>query len=91
MANVKDISKGFATGLHWSPDGKTLAFKARKQAFLFHSQDGRITKIDDEVVSYFWSPDSKWISYNGFRFVKTRPEGVLWEMDVEEVLAKLGH
>ena len=96
LANVNDIGTRFATGLQWSPDGKTLAFKAQKkgeagqaQVFLFHTQDGRITKITDESIDYFWSPDSKWISYRGWGFAKTRPEGVLWEMDVEEAVAKL--
>ena len=98
LVNVKEVGeKDEVSGLQWSPDGKTLAFKATIKAkgeegsgvFLFHSQDGRITKIAGDVQFYSWSPDSKWISTGGLRVVKTRPEGVLWEMDVEEALAKL--
>jgi bla regulator protein BlaR1 len=97
LVDIKDLDKGFAIALRWSPDGKILAFKTHKQGesyqnqlLLFHRQDGRITKVADEAIYYFWSPDSKWISYMGFRFVKARPAGVLWEMDVEEAIAKLG-
>jgi Tol biopolymer transport system component len=37
-----------------------------------------------------WSPDGKWISYfSEDEEVKTRPEGVIWELDVEESLAKI--
>ena len=49
-----------------------------------------MTKIlDEEDAYFFWSPDSKWISYSIEQNIKTRPEGVLWEMDVEEAMAKL--
>jgi beta-lactamase regulating signal transducer with metallopeptidase domain/Tol biopolymer transport system component len=95
LVDLKDTGKEMVSDLSWSPDGKTLAFGAQKrgessfQGFLFHSQDGHITKIADEVPYFFWSPDSKWLSYNGFRYVKSRPEGVLWEMDVEEALAQM--
>ncbi|MCU0914397.1 MAG: hypothetical protein MUC88_07545 [Planctomycetes bacterium] len=97
LVNAADIGMARMDGLRWSPDGKSLAFKARKpgesasQLFLFHSQDGHVTKVADRVPGgYFWSPDSQWISYYaGSRFVKTRREGVLWEMDIEEAFAKL--
>jgi beta-lactamase regulating signal transducer with metallopeptidase domain/Tol biopolymer transport system component len=96
LVNLNDLDMGSATGLHWSPDGKALAFKSHKpgesyqnQLFLFDNQDGHITKVADEIVYYFWSPDSQWISCMGFRFVKTRPAGILWEMDIEEALARL--
>lgn len=96
LVNATDIGTGRMDHLRWSPDGKTLAFRAKKagesgsQLFLFHSRDGHVTKVAKVVGYYFWSPDSKWISYPvGSRFAKTRPEGVLWEMDVEEALAKL--
>lgn len=93
--NLTDLDKDEASWLRWSPDGKTLAFQATKgrltgQGYLFHSQDGDITKLLDEPGDLgFWSPDGKWISYGMEIRVKTRPEGVLWEMDVEDALAKL--
>ena len=95
LVKLEEIGKDIASGLRWSPDGKSLAFAARKarepsQLFLFRSQDGHITKILDEEGGYFfWSPDGRWISYQIEQRIKTRPEGVLWEMDVEEALAKL--
>jgi len=53
-----------------------------------------LTLSAQEVVGppeepYFWSPDSKWISQGRRQVEKTRPEGVLWEMDVGEAVAKL--
>jgi len=92
--SLRDVGKNAASGLRWSPDGKNLAFSGEKrpeprQLFVFHSQDGHITKILDEGECHFWSPDGKWISYAMEKRFKTRPEGVLWEMNVEEALAKL--
>jgi beta-lactamase regulating signal transducer with metallopeptidase domain/dipeptidyl aminopeptidase/acylaminoacyl peptidase len=95
LVNLKDIGKDTASGLWWSPDGRNLAFNAQKgrasaQLFLFRGQDGHITKILDEAEYYFFgSPDGKWISYKIEQRFKSRPEGILWEMDVEEALAKL--
>ncbi len=95
LVDLKAIGKELAFDLRWSPDAKTLAFATQKrgessfQGFLFRSQDGRLTKIADEVLRFFWSPDSKWISYNGFRYAKNRPEGILWEMNIDEAIAKL--
>jgi len=34
-----------------------------------------------------WSPDGNWISYSSDAFVKTRPEGEIWEADVSELLS----
>jgi Tol biopolymer transport system component len=91
VVNVKDMCKGLVCSLQWSPDGEALAFSdfGEGPIFLYHPQDGSITRIADKAMWRFWSPDSKWISYSAFRFIKTRPEGILWEMDVEEALAKL--
>ncbi len=36
-----------------------------------------------------WSPDSKWISYFAEEVVKVQPEGILWELAIDEALAKL--
>jgi len=95
LVNLEEIGKDTASGLHWSPEGQSLAFEAREarepgQLHLFRPQDGHITKIlDEEVGFFFWSPDGKWISYPIEQNVKTRPAGVLWEMDVDEAVAKL--
>jgi Tol biopolymer transport system component len=86
-----------------SPDRKTLAFigyKAsedwhpdRYQIFLVPVEGGKFTELaaDDPGEKYWlwWSPDGKWISYNSDGFVKTRPEGAIWEADFEQILTKL--
>ena len=93
LVNMKDLGMTSAAALQWSPDGKALAFTTGittgNQLFLFHTQDGTVTKVADGGSYYFWSPDSQWISYMGSRCVKTRPAGILWEMDIEEAFAKL--
>ena len=92
LVKATDIGVQRIEHLRGSPDGKTLAFRANHQFFLYDSRDGHVTKIADGVPNgYFcWSPDGKWISYYaGSRFVKTRPAAVLWEMDIEEAVAKL--
>ncbi|MBN1974177.1 MAG: PD40 domain-containing protein [Sedimentisphaerales bacterium] len=95
LVSLKEIDLDTVSVISWSPDGTKMAFEARKggepwQIFLFNSQDGHIEKIiTDEVSYFFWSPDSKWISYGTEQLVKVRPEGIIWEMDVEEAVAKL--
>ena len=92
LVNLNNIGMKLAFGLRWSPDRKILTFGGYSSGGpirAYHSQDGRVTTIADKVIFYFWSPDGKWMSIAGFRSFKARAEGVLWEMDVEEALAKL--
>jgi tricorn protease len=57
--------------LHWSPDGKWLAYVESaenlfSQIKLYHATDGKtITLTDDRVDSYSpaWSPDGKWLYF----------------------------
>ena len=53
---------------------------------------GKPTELasDDAGAKYFlfWSPDSKWISYNSVDYVKTRSEGVVWEVQIDEYLKR---
>ncbi len=95
LVKLKDIGRDEASELCWSPDGKILAFRGKKtrdtvHIFLFHSESGHLESISEkDPYCYHWSPDGKWISYWYEISVKERPEGVLWEMDVDEVVAKL--
>jgi len=92
LVTLNNIGMNIACGLRWSPDGQILTFgdpSSGGPIRAYHRQDGRITKIAEKVISYFWSPDGKWMSIAGFRSYKARAEGILWEMDVEEALAKL--
>ncbi|GAI30453.1 unnamed protein product, partial [marine sediment metagenome] len=93
---------GYAWGLSWHPDGKYLAFVSANISqqergdyegiFMVPAEGGKFTVLvaDDpgEKYTLYWSPDGKWLSYNSDRFVKTRPEGAIWEADVSEFLKK---
>ena len=58
--------------------------------YVYQPDGAKLQRLADEnVAPFYWSPDSRWISFFSTQPVKTRPEGVLWEMDVEEALAKL--
>ena len=90
--------EGNAWGLSWHPDGKYLAFVSQKERvgegiFTVPAKGGKVTELvaDDPGEKYllYWSPDGKWLSYNSDRFVKTRPEGGVWEADFEKILEKL--
>ena len=88
-----------AWGLNWLPDGKYLAFISQKveggltQIFKVPAKGGKVTQLSadyDEWKDWLYpSPDGKWISYDSEGTVKTRPEGAIWEMDLEEILEKL--
>ncbi len=83
--------------LRWSPDGRNLAFLGLRKSewswhiFMIPAEGGEVTKlaVDDpgEKIHLYWSPDGKWISYGSSGFVKTRPEGEIWEADVSELLS----
>ncbi len=88
-----------AWGLCWHPDGNYLTFISQKEGvvddgiFMISARGGKVTELvtDDPGQKYhlYLSPDGKWIAYNSDGFVKTRPEGAIWEVDFEEILAKL--
>ena len=100
IADFKDLGLTGGQSLLWSPDGRNLAFigdhmeKDQSDLILIIPVDGgKATKVaaDDQGSknSLYWSPDSKWISYLSDELVKTRPEGAIWEADLEEILEKL--
>ena len=96
VVRLKDLGIDRAGWLRWSPDGRLLAFQAstgQKQTLYTYQPDrakpDRLSDSDNEIGPWYWSPDNKWISFFSPQTVKTRPEGILWEMDVEEALAKL--
>ena len=53
-----------------------------------YDNTGQLLASDDDGWKdwIYPSPDGKWISYNAEDYVKTRPEGTIWEVDVEELL-----
>ena len=99
IADLKDMGLTEVYDLCWSPDGRNLAcvgYHTEKEQsgpiFIIPVDGGKATEIatDDQgwKWSLYWSPDSKWISYNSDRMVKTRPEGTIWEVNVKELLSK---
>jgi len=100
IADLKDLGLTEVYGLKWSPDGKNIAcvgYHTEKEQsgpiFIIPVEGGKATEVaaDDKGWKYslYWSPDSKWISYNSDGSVKTRPEGSMWEANLEEFLKKL--
>jgi len=97
ILRLKDIGIESAGWLRWSPDGRALGFQGTEggtpKVYVYQPDNAKLERLDcgapGDVAPWYWSPDSKWISFFVEQAVKTRPEGVLWEMDVEETLAKL--
>jgi Tol biopolymer transport system component len=88
---------GGAGGLCWLPDGKHIAFRSQKMGrrqptriFVVPAKGGKVIELasdDDGWKDWIYpSPDGKWISYNAEDYVKTRPEGSIWEANVEDLL-----
>ncbi len=100
IADLKDMGLTEVYDLFWSPDGRNLAcigYHTEKgqsgPIFIIPVEGGKATEVatDDHNDKYwfYWSPDGKWISYNSDGPVKTRPEGIMWEADFEEILKKV--
>jgi beta-lactamase regulating signal transducer with metallopeptidase domain/Tol biopolymer transport system component len=93
VLRVKDMGIDRVGWLRWSPDGRLLAFQGGieypdQKLYVYHPDNAKLDRFDGDAP-WYWSPDSKWISFFSEQTVKTRPEGVLWEMDVEEAITKL--
>jgi Tol biopolymer transport system component len=83
-------------GFSWLPDGKRFAFIGQKgreelaRIYVVPAEGGKIAELagdDDNSKDWlFPSPDGKWISYDSEGTVKTRPEGAIWEVNVEDLL-----
>ena len=85
-----------ALGFSWLPDGKRFAFIGQKgregpvRIYVVPAEGGKIAELaadDDNWKDWLYpSPDGKWISYDSEGTVKTRPEGSIWEVNVEDLL-----
>ncbi len=54
--------------------------------------DGKWTEVAGQAgTNYYmyWSPDGRWICYDSEEFVKIRPEGTLWEVEIDKYLKKM--
>lgn len=85
-----------AWGFCWLPDGKRFAFISQKgseaptRIYVVPAEGGKITELaadDDDWKDWLYpSPDGKWISYDSEGWIKARPEGSIWEVNVEDLL-----
>jgi len=94
VVRLKDAGIDLAGWPRWSPDGRLLAFQGESprdsKFYVYQVDNANLQPLSDNYAPpFYWSPDSKWICYYTRETVKTRPEGVLWEMDVDEAVAKL--
>jgi Tol biopolymer transport system component len=102
ILDLKELPIDSAWDFSWSPDRQKLAFigytevegsgdEDKYQIFMVPAEGGEFTELaaDDPGEKYwvYWSPDGKWISYQSDGFIKTRPEGEIWEADVSELLS----
>jgi beta-lactamase regulating signal transducer with metallopeptidase domain/Tol biopolymer transport system component len=96
IVRLQDAGYESASWFGWSPDGQHLAFYAGKRGeasrlCLFSPSTGKVEKLEnspDAVEDFLWSPDSKMICCTAEEAVKTRPAGVIRELDVAEALQK---
>ena len=96
ILRLQDAGYENATWLGWSPDGQHLAFQGGKRGeasrlCLFTPSTGRITTLDNSppvAWDFIWSPDSQMICCAAKAAVKTRPAGVIRELDLAEAVQK---
>jgi len=96
IVRLQDTGYESVSWLGWSPDGQHLAFYGGKRGeasrlCLFSPSSGKTTTLDnspDEGSDFEWSPDSKMICCTADEPVKTRPAGVIRELDVAEAVQK---
>ena len=102
IADLKEFDINQTHSLSCSPDGTKLALvgwnRPKDDAgaiYVVPINGGKIQKFASEDTGYkesiTWSPDGKWISYSSDVTVKTRPESVIWETDLGDVLKKRKH
>ncbi|HQR68754.1 MAG TPA: hypothetical protein PLB02_15300, partial [Thermoanaerobaculia bacterium] len=77
-------------GPAWSPDGRKLAYGDRQQRLrILDVESGAVTDVDrgtrEDLDTYVWSPDSKWIAYE--KRHETRLPGIfVYGLEAKKVL-----
>ncbi|UCD52342.1 MAG: PD40 domain-containing protein, partial [Phycisphaerales bacterium] len=73
----------------WKRGGEDISGNTR--LFTVTVPEGKWTELAGEAGTnyYFvWSPDGKWVAYNSEGWIRKRPEGVLWEVEVDAFLRR---
>lgn len=99
VGELLDPRWGGCYDMKWSPDGREIALSMwadpdqdSGSIFTVTVPEGKWTELTGKPGTHYflsWSPDGKWISYDSEEFVKTRPEGILWEVDIDAYLKKM--
>ncbi len=99
-----DPTLGRCFDMSWSPDEQTIALTLEERPGQSNGKepgtrvltvtvpDGRWMELDGEPGYKYavnWSPDGKWLSYDLEEWVKIRPEGILWELDITAYLKRM--
>ncbi len=79
-------SKGWKYSAAWSPNSKMLVFFDRSMRLqLLNVETGKLTVIDtptsDEIRSYHFSPDSRWVAYTKN---SANGQSAIWVYNVDE-------
>jgi hypothetical protein len=104
IGSLIDPALGRCFDMNWSPDEQTIALILEKRPGQSNRKesgtrvltvtvpDGRWTELNAEPGDNYvinWSPDGKWLSYDEEKMVKIRPEGILWELDIDAYLRQM--
>lgn len=79
-------SKGWKYQPVWSPDSKMLVYFDRSMKLqLVHVDNGKVTVVDtptsDEIRSYSFSPDSRWVTYTK---KSANGQSAIWVYNIEQ-------
>ena len=102
LGKLLDPNWNECNDMKWSPDGQEITLimlpklnsstEEITSLFTVSVPEGTWTELTGRLgtsYSHSWSPDGKWIAYDLEDFIKTRPEGILWEVEVETYLRKM--
>jgi hypothetical protein len=97
IARLQEAGYESASWVCWSPDGQRLAFYGERagepgRLCLLAPSTGKIVPLESspkKAWSFAWSPDSKMISCTSEEAQKTRPAGVIRELEIAAAVQKV--
>jgi beta-lactamase regulating signal transducer with metallopeptidase domain/Tol biopolymer transport system component len=97
IARLQEAGYESASWVCWSPDGQRLAFYGERvgepgRLCLLAPSTGKIVPLESspkKAWSFAWSPDSKMISCTSEEAQKTRPAGVIRELEIAATVQKV--